>query len=84
MEKPTQERRIVARQRVFKVAHIAFKGHGVTINCTVRNLSDQGACLNVESPIGIPDAFDLVLDPVSVRDCRVRWRKATRIGVAFA
>jgi hypothetical protein len=84
MEKPAQERRNEARRRVLKRAHIAFKGHGVTIDCTVRNLSDRGACLNVESSIGIPDTFDLMLDGASVRDCRVTWRKATRIGVGFA
>jgi hypothetical protein len=38
----------------------------------------------VESPIGIPDAFDLMLDNAPVRDCRVTCRKATQIGVEFA
>jgi hypothetical protein len=76
-----------ARCRVLKGAHITFKGHGAAIDCTVRNLSDRGACLKVESPIGIPDSFDLVLDHVSVhtsvRNCRVTWRKATQTGVEF-
>lgn len=44
----------------------------------------QAACLKVESPIGIPDAFDVVLDHASIRNCRVTWRKATQIGVKFA
>jgi len=51
---------------------------------TVLNLSDLGACLKVESPIGIPDSFDFVLDHAPVRSCRVTWRKATQIGVTFA
>ena len=42
-----------------------------------------GACLRVESPIGISDTFDLVLDNAPVRNCHVTWRKATQIGVAF-
>jgi PilZ domain len=84
LEKPAQERRNVARHRALKTAHIAFKGHGATIDCTVRNLSDGGACLNVESSIGIPDSFDLLLGHASVRNCRVAWRKATQIGVEFA
>jgi hypothetical protein len=37
----------------------------------------------VESPIGIPNSFDLVLDHVFVRNCLVTWRKATQIGVEF-
>jgi hypothetical protein len=76
------------RCRVLKRAHITFKGHAAAIDCTVRNLSDRGACLKVESPIGIPDSFDLVLDHASahtsVRNSRVTWRKATQIGVEFA
>jgi hypothetical protein len=84
MEKPTQERRNLARHRALKTARIIFKGHCATIDCTVRNLSDRGACLNVESSIGIPDSFDLVLDHSSVRECRVTWRKATQIGIEFA
>jgi len=81
-EEPPQERQV--RHRVLKGAQIVFKGHEAVIDCTVRNLSDRGACLNVESPIGIPDSFDLVLDHAFVGNCRVTWRKATQIGVEFA
>ncbi|MGH6811699.1 MAG: PilZ domain-containing protein [Methylocella sp.] len=84
MEKPPQERRSGARRRALKEARIAFKGQGAVIDCVVRNLSDRGACLNVETPIGIPDTFDLMLDRASVRHCRVTWRKAAQIGVEFA
>ncbi|HEX3495597.1 MAG TPA: PilZ domain-containing protein [Methylocella sp.] len=84
MEMPTQEHRNEARRRALKEARIAFKGHGATIDCVIRNLSDRGACLKVESPFGIPDTFVLVCDyPSSVRHCRVTWRKATQIGVEF-
>jgi hypothetical protein len=86
MEEPTQERRNIARlrRRALKRARITFKDRWATIDCTVLNLSDLGACLKVESPIGIPDTFDLVLDNAPVRGCRVTWRKATQIGVEFA
>ncbi|MGI8568670.1 MAG: PilZ domain-containing protein [Methylocella sp.] len=83
MEESTQEHRHAARHRALKGARIVFKGRAATIDCVVRNLSDRGACLNMESPIGIPDSFDLVLDDASVRHCRVTWRKATQIGVEF-
>jgi hypothetical protein len=86
MDNPKQERRNEARRRrrALKRARITFKGRCATIDCTVLNLSDVGACLKVESPIGIPDTFDLVLDNAPVRGCRVTWQKATQIGVAFA
>lgn len=82
------ERRISARHRVFKAGSIEFGG-GAAIDCTIRNLSESGAALDVASPIGIPDSFDLVLirDPASQdherRRCRVAWRKEKRIGVIF-
>ena len=38
----------------------------------------------VESQIGIPDSFDLVIDTEhSNHHCHVVWRKARRIGIAF-
>jgi hypothetical protein len=85
MDNPKQELRHETRRprRAFNRARIAFKGGWATIG-TVHNLSDRGACLNVESYIGIPDTFDLVLDNAPVRSCRVTWRKATQIGVEFA
>ena len=86
MDKPKQERRGEARRprRAFKRARITFKDHWTAIDCTILNLSDQGACLKVESPIGIPDSFDLVLDHAPARGCRVTWRKSTQIGIEFA
>jgi hypothetical protein len=84
IEKPPQECQNEVRRRVLKGAQIVFKGHEAVINCVVLNLSDRGACLKVETPIGIPEAFDLVLDHAFVGNCRVTWRKATQIGVEFA
>jgi hypothetical protein len=66
MDKPKQERRNDARY-ILKGAHISFKGHGATIDCTVRNMSNRGASLNVENSIGIPDSFDLMLDHAPVQ-----------------
>jgi hypothetical protein len=79
-----EEHRNATRHRTFKGARIAFKDHGAAIDCVVRNLSDGGARLKVESPIGISETFDLVFeDDQSVRSCRVVWRKDTQIGVKF-
>ena len=73
-----------ARPRVLRGAVISFHKMSSAIDCTVRNLSDAGACLLVASPVGIPNDFDLVLDREKVpRRCRVAWRSATKIGVEF-
>ena len=83
MEKSVQERQNEVRNRVLKGAQIVFKGRGAVIDCVILNLADGGACLKVESPIGIPDSFDLLIDHATVGNCRVIWRKATQIGVEF-
>jgi hypothetical protein len=76
------ENRIATRKRVLKTGAIEFGG-GV-IDCTVRNLSDTGAALSVESPVGIPTEFNLIVSDQVKRMCRVVWRKENRLGVAFS
>jgi hypothetical protein len=50
----------------------------------MRNLSDTGACLIVESQAGIPNDFDLVLDSSkAIKHCHVEWRSGAKIGVSF-
>lgn len=77
-----QSKRAASRHRVLKSGTIEFNGGA--IDCVVRNLSDTGAALEVASPLGIPQAFNLLIagDRTS-RQCEVRWRKENRIGVAF-
>lgn len=77
------ERRINRRQKTLKSAKIVFNNDCV-IDCAVRNLSETGACLEVSSPLGIPNAFDLVIEQDSfARPCRVAWKTPKRLGVAF-
>jgi diguanylate cyclase (GGDEF)-like protein len=83
MENPAQERQNEVRNRVLKGAQIVFKGRGAVIDCVILSLAEGSACLKVESPIGIPESFDLVIDHATVGNCRVTWRKATQIGVEF-
>ena len=77
------ENRARPRVRTLKGASIIF-GVGSTVDCVVRNLSETGACLEVPSPVGIPDDFTLQfkLEPTK-RDGHVVWRSANRIGVYF-
>jgi PilZ domain len=86
MEKTTQKERRTGRRRALKAAQITFKGLkglGATIDCTIRDISESGACLKVESPVGIPDDFVLAVGGVPTHRCRLLWRKASQIGVEF-
>ena len=78
-----EERRISVRRRVFKGGKITFVGHAAAIDCFIRDISDTGARLKVESSIGIPDTFDLQLEYGVIRSCETVWRQATQIGVRF-
>src|SRR5436190_16161119 len=83
MERRMQERRQVQRTRVLKGAKILLNHHASVIDCTVRNLTNLGACLQVATPLGIPESFDLSFDAQSCRRCRVVWRNENKLGISF-
>jgi hypothetical protein len=78
-----QERRSTPRQRTLKGGKIVFNAGRSVISCTVRSLSPAGARLTVASVVGIPDAFELQVMAEKPRPCRVVWRAAAELGVAF-
>lgn len=77
------EHRQSQRHRTLKAGIISFD-RAAGIDCTVRNISETGALLEIESPVGIPNDFILVISKDDVkRPCHVMWRSARRIGVRF-
>lgn len=83
MSQNTTEKRTTPRNRVLKGATIAFGGHGVA--CTVRNLSPDGAALDLADNVSLPASFMLVIEADQfIRRCRPVWSHDKRIGVAFA
>lgn len=78
------EHRTHARLRTLRSGKIVFNHKSSVLDCTIRNMSDGGACLQVPSTVGIPDCFDLVVDQDRMnRACRVAWKTGNRIGVSF-
>jgi hypothetical protein len=53
------EHRISPRRRVLKTGQIAFSDKVPKLECTVRNLSETGACLQVSTTVGMPASFGL-------------------------
>jgi hypothetical protein len=79
------ERRRRPRTRTLKSARILLNHHHSVIDCTVRNLSSTGACLNVASVVGIPEQFDVFFEADrSIRACRMVWHRENQVGVEFA
>ena len=83
MTEPEIDNRGAQRRPTLKGGRIVFNGGRSTIDCTVRNLSRDGAKLIVASHIGIPDSFDLLLPNTHRQPCRVAWRKGKELGVEF-
>ncbi|WP_186419029.1 PilZ domain-containing protein [Bosea sp. CS1GBMeth4] len=85
MPAPVTERRRSARTRTFIGGKVIFNQRQSTLDCTVRNLSDDGALLVFPDSVTLPDLFELYF-PLKreSRMARSRWRDGDRIGVAFA
>jgi len=76
------EKRAAQRYRVFKGGMITFEDSGVA--CTVRNMSESGAAIDLENPGLLPHAFTLSISRDNfVRNCRAVWRNDKRVGLAF-
>ena len=79
------ERRASHRARMWRGGKILFNNRRSVLDCTIRNLSPEGACLQVESLVGVPPAFDLLIDGEQApRPCRLVWQSDHRAGVEFA
>lgn len=75
-------RRRDLRRRVFKGAVVLMGDGQVVFDCTIRNLSDRGAKIEVEQPTDIPDEFELALPSMHrVAPAKAAWRKGREIGV---
>jgi hypothetical protein len=78
------ERRCVPRTKVFRGAKAILPGRA-PIACIVRNLSTQGAGLQLANSDDLPAEFDLTLDTgLKLHNCRIAWRSRTDVGVSFA
>ncbi|HXZ21155.1 MAG TPA: PilZ domain-containing protein [Pseudolabrys sp.] len=77
-----QDKRSLVRKRVLKTAQIVLSEKAPKLDCSVRNLSTSGACLQVSTTYGIPASFEVIIEGVR-RPCRTVWRTDTRLGVTF-
>lgn len=81
-EIPLAERRSDTRRRVFKGAVITFGGTG--IDCTVRNMSNGGAAVDIANAAIVPPTFKLAIKTDDfIARCRVVWNNGQRVGIAF-
>lgn len=80
--KPMEERRKHPRTEINERAYVSSGGS--VISCLVRNISAEGAAIEVPNPAFVPSCFRLVMaKDSSVRECRIAWIQKNRIGVSF-
>jgi PilZ domain-containing protein len=77
-----EEKRKHQRTDVNEPAFISAGGS--VMRCMVRNISEEGAAIDVDNPAFVPAQFRLVMaSDSSTRECRVIWIQEKRIGAAF-
>ncbi len=77
-----EEKRKHPRTEINEPAYVSVGGS--VMSCMVRNISLEGAAIDVENPAFVPPQFRLVMAKgSSVRQCRIAWIKQNRIGVTF-
>jgi PilZ domain len=77
-----EEKRKYPRTEINEPAYVSSGGS--VMSCVVRNISPEGAAIDVENPAFVPAQFRLVIArDSSVRDCKIAWIQRNRIGVTF-
>ncbi len=77
-----QEKRKHPRTEIDEPAYVSSGGS--VMSCIVRNISPEGAAIDIENPTFVPPRFRLVMaSDSSVRECRVAWIQKNRIGLTF-
>jgi two-component system cell cycle response regulator len=79
-----EDRRKERRQRVLKRGQIVLNEMHSVVDCTIRDLTAEGARLRVEGHFTAPGHFDLmILGSGDLRHAHLRWQKGKELGVAF-
>ena len=77
------DRREVPRNRALKGAKIVFNDGSSVLSCVVRDLSEKGARLKIDTVIGVPDRFSLQIMNGDIRPCHLIWQANRELGVVF-
>lgn len=76
------ERRRNPRHRALLAGKLANEDATETIDCVIRNLSDEGAMVETSTPHLIPNELHLVQIKEGIAwDAVVMWRRGNRIGL---
>ena len=78
------EHRHAPRIRSFLRGEILHSNGNSKTECTIRDISDTGARLQVPSSVTLPECFDLVIPQKGTSErVRIVWNHSNEIGVLF-
>jgi hypothetical protein len=78
------ELRCTERIKTFLRAQILFNNRMTTVDCLIRNISAEGAKVEVSQAISIPTEFEIYIPRRNITcSARMVWRDANAIGIEF-
>lgn len=79
-----EERRTELRHSRIKGAKIVYRDGHCVFDCTLRNLSETGALIQMDVMVELPATFWIhFTDGTPKREVELIWRKGNRLGVRF-
>jgi hypothetical protein len=78
------ERRQSARSRVIYSGVIGYNRRQSTVECAIRNFSEDGVKVEFDNPAVLPDFIDLLIAKKSrAFTAKIAWRRFSEAGLAF-
>jgi hypothetical protein len=78
------ERRSIGRTTISKSALLYFDARTGVFTCTVHDITNRGAGIQLRDPNVLPLEFEMTFDNFrNIRKCRVIWRGGDFVGVKF-
>ena len=78
------DRRTSVRARTYLGGQIAFNNRFSTMDCLVRNMSHDGAKIELASTVIVPGKFDITINQRGdSRRAQIVWRTQTEAGITF-
>lgn len=83
-EQSERDSRLAKRKRVLLSGKIAYGDGAFSCDCSIRDISAEGARIGISGATMLPKYFYLIdLRQGSAYDCEVVWRNASQTGVRF-
>lgn len=77
------DRRVTDRRRTLKAAQVVYNGGQTVLNCTIKDLSDTGAKIELPELVELPETFFVYFADGRKTPVEVMWTAGNKRGVRF-